>query len=67
MLKPLGYSNGTPCDLEQARNLNYNGVMVLVDGKRVHSYDELVQVATQDIYKNREYVEVVLLQLAAGG
>ena len=67
MLKPLGYSNGTLCDLEQAKNLNYNGAMVLIDGKRIHSYDELIQLATQDTYKNREFIDVVLLSTVEGG
>jgi hypothetical protein len=67
MLKPFGYFNGSVCEFEKAKSLNYNGMVVLVDGTRVSSYDELVQLATQDIYKNREFIEVVLMPIVAGG
>jgi hypothetical protein len=56
------------CELEQARDrLNFKSAMILVDGKRVRSYDELAQLATQTSYENKEFVEVVLMPLMAGG
>jgi hypothetical protein len=56
------------CELEQARSrLNFNGGVLLIDGHRVRSYDELVKLAYDDAYKNREYIEVVLLPLIGGG
>jgi hypothetical protein len=63
----LGYTNGTLCDLEQARNLNFSGTIVLVDGRRVSSYDELVRLVNQETYRNRETIEVVILPLVTGG
>ena len=66
-LKPYGYFNGNVCEFEKAKNLNYSGVIVLVDGKKVGSFDEFVQLATQDIYKNREFIEVVIMPIVAGG
>jgi hypothetical protein len=67
MIKPLGYTNCTLCDLEHARNLNFSGAIVLVDGRRVSSYDELVRLVSQNVYRNRETIEVVILPLVTGG
>ncbi len=36
-------------------------VLVFVEGHLVNSYEELVQLASQDDYKDREFLEVVLL------
>jgi hypothetical protein len=56
------------CELEQAKyRLNFDEGTFLVEGQGVHSYDELVQIVTQDKYKNKEFLEVELLQLIAGG
>jgi hypothetical protein len=41
--------------------------MFLVDGERVNSFDELASLASQDKYKNKEYVEVIALLFIAGG
>jgi hypothetical protein len=68
VIKPFGYGSGTICDSEQARNrINYDGMIVLFDGRRVHSHDELAQIANQDSYKNKDVVEVVLLPKIEGG
>jgi len=67
---PFGYPNEDICDLEQARyRLNFlGGAVILVEGRAVQSYDELVEMANQDKYKDREFLEVVLLSdLASGG
>jgi hypothetical protein len=56
------------CDLEQAKYcLNFNEAVFLVDGQGVHSYDELVHIATQDKYQNKEVIEVEFLHLVGGG
>jgi hypothetical protein len=67
MLKPMGYSNGTICDLDQARELNFSGAIVLIDGKRMNSFDELVRLVEQDINKNKEPIEVIILPAVTGG
>ena len=62
-------------DFEEARTFLINywpsehwaGVMVAVEGQLVHSYDELVQLATQERYKDREFIEVGLYPQVAGG
>jgi hypothetical protein len=56
------------CDLEQANEfLDFGQGVFLVEGQGVHSYDELVRVATQDKYKDAEFIVVELLQPIVGG
>ncbi len=67
---PVGYPNEDICDLEQARyRFNFNsGAVILVEGQTVKSYEELVQIASKDVYKDREFLQVDLLtELASGG
>ncbi len=58
-------------DLEQARHLLFGrgaDMLVIVEGQRVDSYEELVQLATQNPYKDKESLEVVMTPLwPAGG
>ena len=65
----FGYPNEDICELEQAKyRLNYGGeVVVMVEGLVVTSHEELVQLATQDNYRNREFLEVVLIPELIGG
>jgi hypothetical protein len=54
--------------LEQAEYLlNFDRGIILVEGQRVYSYDELVQLASQDKYKNKEFIEVVGILPISGG
>ena len=58
------------CDFEQAKDFlfNYGGsVIVAVERQVTHSYEELVQLATQDCYKDKEFLEVELYTRAGGG
>jgi hypothetical protein len=65
---PFGDQSEDVCELEQAKYcLNFDEGVFLVEGQTVHSYDELVQLATQDNYKNKEFLEVELLQVIEGG
>ena len=55
-------------ELEQARYfLDFENKVVVVEGREVHSYDELVQIVGQEKYKNKELVEVMLLPVITGG
>jgi hypothetical protein len=68
IIKVFGQPIEDVCELEQASYmLNFETGIVLVEKQRVRSYDELVQQATQDKYKDREYIEVVLLPTIVGG
>jgi len=53
---------------EEAKTLLSNwGVLVVVEGQVINSYDELVKLAGQDSYKNKEFLKVELLPLIVGG
>jgi len=55
-----GYSDEVR-NLDQAKDLPFSDVLIFAEGSRVNSYEELVQLATQDNYKGREFIEVVIL------
>ena len=67
---PFQYAQGT-YDLEQAKDILFrygNRTTVVVEGQRIYSYEELVQLAAQDCYKDKEFLEVMVLpSLATGG
>ncbi len=55
-------------DFEQAKYLPFcYHVLIFVEGQVVNSYEELVHLAAQDCYKDKEFLEVVVTQLADGG
>ena len=58
-------------DLEQARHLLFDrgtDMLVIVEGQRVSTYEELAQMALHEKYKNKESLEVVMTPLwPAGG
>lgn len=69
--KPAGYPFEEIRDFEQAQYFLFGGgrgSVVLVEGQAVNSYEELVQLAAQDSYKDKEVLEVVLVPpLISGG
>jgi PDZ domain-containing secreted protein len=68
MVKIFGSASEDICELEQAQYLfSLGDKTIMVEGQRVLSYDELVQLVNQDKYKNKELIEVVLLPTIAGG
>jgi len=58
-------------DLEQARDSLFahgSSMVILVEGRSIVSYEELVQLVRMDEYKDREFLEVVLIpDWPAGG
>ena len=55
-------------DLEQAKSfLPFEAYWIAIDGRMVYSYDELVQVASQDGVRDRDFLEVAVLIPAGGG
>lgn len=67
---PVGYPREEIMDLEQARyRFSYNDLAaILVEGKPVQSHEELVQLASQDYFKDRELLEVVVIsEFVSGG
>ena len=56
------------CDFEQARErFDSPGVVVLVEGQVVSSYGELLQIAAQERYKDKEFLEMLLVPILGGG
>jgi hypothetical protein len=56
------------CELEQAREyLDFSQGVFLVEGQGVTSFDDLAKIATQEKYKNREFLDVEWLQVVGGG
>jgi len=55
-------------DLEQGKDLPYGlGYYVMVGHQVLNSYEELVQLAARDHYKDKESIEVKLLPSIIGG
>lgn len=54
-------------DIDQARYLVFSNAQIVVEGQPVVSYEELVQLAAQKRYRNREFLEVVLLPIEVAG
>jgi hypothetical protein len=55
-------------ELEEANSrLNFGSEMIMVEGHRVNSYEELIRLVSRDEYKNKEFLEVVGIMPIAGG
>jgi hypothetical protein len=62
IMLPNGYPDEGTFELEQARpRLNFDGGTFLVEGQYVKSFDDLVELAAQDKYKDQEYIEVAVV------
>jgi hypothetical protein len=65
---PGSYSGEEVLDLEEARALlNFDDGVITVEGKTVHSFDELMEIANRDTNKNKEFLQAALLQIIEGG
>lgn len=47
--------------------MNFERGMILLDGQRVKSYDELVRLVAQDKYQDKEFIEVDAILFISGG
>ena len=55
-------------DFEQAPHFLFNyDVIVAVEGEVIRTYEELVQLATRDRFKGRDFLEVQMETVIAGG
>ena len=55
-------------DIEKARHIISNwGMLVVVEGQTINSYDALVKLAKRDSNKDREFIEVTLVPFVEGG
>jgi len=60
----------TICDFEQAKGVvfgSWSWAFIIAEGKMIRSYEELVQLAAQDEHKNKEMLNVMLIDPAIGG
>lgn len=66
---PYGYLKEEIRDFEQAKEfLNFDStLLVTVEGQVLVYYDELVRLAAQDDYKDKEFLKVEIVPLMAGG
>jgi hypothetical protein len=58
------------CDLQEARyrfNWGHEPFLILVEKQPVSSYEELIEFAKLNRFKDREYLEVELQPFLAGG
>lgn len=64
-----GYPSQDIRDFEQAKYfLPFSSpAFILVEGQVINSYKELVQLATQDCYKDKEFLEVLVAEAIGGG
>ena len=55
-------------DFDQAPHFLFNyDVIVAVEGEVIHSYADLVQLASQDRFKDRDFLDVQMETVVAGG
>ena len=68
ILLPPGYPEEESFELEDApKHLNFERNIIAVDGRQVKSYEALLKLAAQPGYREREYLEIVVALIAAGG
>ena len=68
LVKVFGDPGEDICELEDAKYLlDFGNQIIVLDGKDVRSYDELVKIVLQEKYKNQEFIEVVQIPAIAGG
>jgi hypothetical protein len=65
----LGWDEtGETHDIEEARYFPFDSeVTISVDGTVVNSFEELVQLAKQELYRDRDFVEVLFMPVIYGG
>ena len=60
----------TTCDFEQAKDTIFSHgleVLIFVEHQMITSYEGLVQLASEEQYKDKEFLEVVLVPTAIPG
>jgi len=67
-VKIFSYPGENIIEFEQAREkLDFDTGIVVLEGERATSYDELVQLAGQEKHQGKETLEVVLIPAIIGG
>ena len=64
----VGHSNEEIRDFEQAKCLPFcHHILIFVEGQVINSYEEFVQLAALDCYKEKESLEVLVTPAMGGG
>jgi hypothetical protein len=67
-IKYFGSTAEDSCDLDQGRYIfNLDEGIILADGRTVQTYAELVELAAQDKYKDKNFIEIMILPAIMGG
>ncbi len=68
IIKVFGRVFEDVCEIEQAQPvLDFKSGTILVEGQKVQSYAELVELATSEQYRNKNSIEVMILPAILGG
>lgn len=55
-------------EFEQARDFPYDQELIIVaEGHQINSYEDLVKLAGQERYKDKECLEIIILPMIVGG
>jgi hypothetical protein len=55
-------------DFEQARKFPFDTDFVVVaEGQQINSYEDLLKMAGQEKFKNKEFLEVIFIPMIVGG
>ena len=68
LIKVFGDPGEDICELEDAKYLlDFASQIIVIDGQNIRSFDELVEIASQEKYRNQEFIEVVQVSAVTGG
>jgi len=68
MIKYFGSLSGEVSELEDAKYLfDLDESIIVIEGQNVRSYEELVQIVSQERFKDKEFIEVMQIPLVQGG
>ena len=68
LIKVFGDPGEDICELEDAKYLlDFANRIIVLDGKNIRSYNELVKITSQEKYRNQEFIEVVQVPAVTGG
>ena len=68
LIKVFGDPGEDICELEDAKYLlDFANQIIVLDGKNIRSYDELVKIASQEKHRHQEFIEVVQVPAISGG
>jgi len=56
-----GFPDWEVHDFEQAKDFPFTNDSIFVEGYKVNSYEELVQLAARESYRDHEFLEVMIL------